>query len=208
MPNTMPAILGRSLLVRPWLDDLVDRMGYDPRSAYAERFWLGVLGPTSLWLLRRLAAGLEAAPDGFDLPLADTAGALGLGGDGASSPFVRSLKRCCQFEMARAEGPGVLAVRRHLPPLSRRHLLRLPESTQAEHAAWITHQTATGGPETAEHRAERLARSLVELGEDRDTTEHQLTRWGFAAPLANRATTAAWTHARPGATTEPLPPAA
>jgi len=40
---------------------------------------LGILGPSTTWLLRRLAAGLEASPDGFDLPLADTAQALGPG---------------------------------------------------------------------------------------------------------------------------------
>ncbi|HEY2331602.1 MAG TPA: hypothetical protein VGH94_06755, partial [Acidimicrobiales bacterium] len=128
----MPTLTGPVLEIRAWHDEVVDQLGFDPRSPYVERFWLGVLGPSTVWLLRRVAAGLEAHPTGFSLPLADTARALGLGGDGASSPFARALRRCCQFDMARAEGPGVLAVRRHLPPLARRHLQRLPESVQAE----------------------------------------------------------------------------
>src|SRR5690606_35695453 len=122
VPTTLPPITGQSIEIRPWHDEVVDRVGFDPRSPYVERFWLGVLGPSTLWLLRRLATGLDEHPEGFTLPLADTAGALGLGGDGASSPFVRALRRCCQFDLARADGPGALAVRRNLPPLSRRHL--------------------------------------------------------------------------------------
>jgi hypothetical protein len=38
---------GAVLHVRPWRDDVVDRAGFDPRSAYAEDFWLPVLGPSS-----------------------------------------------------------------------------------------------------------------------------------------------------------------
>src|SRR3989442_11314960 len=68
-----------TLTVRPWPDDVIDALGHDPRSAYVEQFWLGILGPSTTWLLRRLATGLEAEPAGFALPLADTARALGLG---------------------------------------------------------------------------------------------------------------------------------
>ena len=49
----------RSIVVRPWLDPVVDDHGFDPRSRYVEEFWLGVLGPTATWLIRRLVAGLE-----------------------------------------------------------------------------------------------------------------------------------------------------
>src|SRR5688572_3024262 len=44
--------------------------GHDPRSPYVERFWLGVLGPSTTWLLRCLAYGFDGQPDGFDLDLA------------------------------------------------------------------------------------------------------------------------------------------
>jgi hypothetical protein len=35
---------------------VVDTLGFDPRSSYVED-WLGILGPSTTWLLRRLAAG-------------------------------------------------------------------------------------------------------------------------------------------------------
>src|SRR5579871_5840482 len=89
------------LPIRPRPDDVIDALGYDPRSVYVETYWLSVLGPSTLWLLRRLVAGLELQPDGFELPMAETARALGLGDKGGrSSPFVRSLVRLCQFDVA------------------------------------------------------------------------------------------------------------
>lgn len=192
MPTAMPPLTGPVLEIRAWHDEIVDQLGHDPRSPYVERFWLGVLGPSTVWLLRRIATGLDAHPGGFALPLGDTARALGLGGEGASSPFARALRRCCQFDMARAEGPGVLAVRRHLPPLARRHLIRLPESVQAEHAAWEAGALRAPTPGTDRDRARQLARSLIELGEDAEATEHQLLRWRFDPTIAHEAT--AWAH--------------
>ena len=35
------------LLVRPWIDPVLDEVGHDPRSPYVERFWLSSLGPSS-----------------------------------------------------------------------------------------------------------------------------------------------------------------
>src|SRR5438270_4518344 len=68
-----PAVLP----IRPWPDGVIDALGHDPRSAYVERFWLGILGPSTTWLLRYLANGLDESPEGFDLDLAATAQALG-----------------------------------------------------------------------------------------------------------------------------------
>src|SRR5437773_11064749 len=109
------------LTIRPWPDVLIDAHGHDPRFEYVETYWLGILGPSTTWLLRRLVAGLEPEPAGFDLPLADTARALGLGDKGGRhSPFVRALSRCVQFDLAQPHGDGVLHVRRKVPPLNRR----------------------------------------------------------------------------------------
>src|SRR5258706_11580636 len=86
-----------TLTVRPWPDSVLDEVGHDPRSPYVERFWLGVLGPSSVVFLRRVAAELEANPAGFELPLAETARALGLGMKGGrNSPFLRTINRCVQ----------------------------------------------------------------------------------------------------------------
>jgi hypothetical protein len=125
------------LTVRPWPDPVIDSLGHDPRSAYVERFWLGVLGPSTTWLLRLLAAELEANPAGFELHLAETAQILGLGGRGGRhSPFMRSLGRCCRFELAEPRPDGSLAVRRKVPPLNRRQVLRLPPALQEAHREW------------------------------------------------------------------------
>src|SRR5438132_13015805 len=92
------------LEIRPWPDPVIDALGHDPRSSYVEQFWLGILGPSTTWLLRRIATGLESSPGGFELPLADTARALGLGHmGGRNSPFVRALSRLGQFDLAQAE---------------------------------------------------------------------------------------------------------
>jgi hypothetical protein len=180
--------------VRPWPDPVIDAVGLDPRSAYVERFWLGILGPSTTWLLRRLAAGLEAEPAGFSLSLPDTARALGLGGDGRNSPFVRALTRSCQFELAMVPGPGELAVRRRLPPLSRRQLARLPAGVQEEHQRWQRAEADVPAAEALSRRARRLALSLLELGEDVEATERQLLRWRFHPALAREATRWAWEH--------------
>ena len=135
------------LHVRPWPDDVVDTAGYDPRSPYAEDFWLPVLGPSTLWLLRRFAAGFDYSPDGFDLDLKETARSLGLS-DRADrgSPFLRALNRTVQFGMAKLTGPELLAVRRRLPPLSHRQVGHLSPVLQERHAAWQAGQPVTAGP--------------------------------------------------------------
>src|SRR5438270_1857139 len=97
-----------TLTVRPWADDVIDSLGFDPRSAYVERFWLGILGPSTTWLLRRIAAAFDRSPVGFDLPLAATARELGLGDKGGRhSPFMRALWRCRQFDLARLVDGGL-----------------------------------------------------------------------------------------------------
>lgn len=130
-----PAGVGSAVLhVAPWPDALIERHGHDPRSAYVERFWLGVLGPSCIFLARHLAARLELEPDGFDLDVVDCARALGLGsGLGRHAPLSRTVTRLCQFGMAQRFGRDGLAVRRAFPPLSRHHLLRLPPTLQAAH---------------------------------------------------------------------------
>lgn len=48
-PATHPSDpLDRVLRIQPWPDPLLDDQGHDPRSAYVERFWLPVLGPSTM----------------------------------------------------------------------------------------------------------------------------------------------------------------
>src|SRR5262245_11277378 len=126
-----------SLIVLPWPDPVVEAVGHDPRSPYVEHFWLGILGPSTTWLLRRLAARFDAEPDGFQLDLHETAGALGLSAtSGRNSPFARTLQRSVQFGLAQPNSRG-LSVRRMLPPLSHRQLGRLPASLRDAHGEWV-----------------------------------------------------------------------
>lgn len=215
MRATLPILPADTLAIRPWPDPVIDQLGHDPRSAYVERYWLGILGPSTTWFLRRVAAGLEAEPAGFDLPLGDTARALGLGGEGRHSPFLRALGRCCQFELALPSDDGVLAVRRKLPPLNRRQLLRLPEVLQEDHRRWQEAELHSPPVEALRRRSRRLALSLLELGEGLEECERQLLRWRFSPVLAREAAAWAWEHHRAaraaaddGDDGDDLPPAA
>ncbi|MDP8992015.1 MAG: hypothetical protein M3N31_03030 [Actinomycetota bacterium] len=180
------------LPVRPWPDDVIDSLGHDPRSHYVETYWLGILGPSTTWLLRRVVAGLEAEPEGFDLDLAETARCLGLGDKGGRhSPFMRALSRLVQFELAQPQGRA-LAVRRKVPPLSRRQVTRLPASLQAQHQRLVEANLRTPAAEQMRRRGRQLALSLLELGEDRESVELQLLEWRYHPLVARESATWAW----------------
>src|SRR5690349_17800068 len=70
----------RAITITPWPDPVIDTVGHDPRSLYVERFWLGVLGPTTVLLFRQLAMRFDDDPDGYELDLSQTAATLGLAG--------------------------------------------------------------------------------------------------------------------------------
>lgn len=132
-----PLCLASKLRIVPWPDPVLDAVGFDARSAYVERFWLGILGPSALLLLRHLARRLEEAPAGFELDVSLTARSLGLSArTGRNAPLSRCLERCVRFGLLRPVGPETMAVRRHLGPLSARHLQRLPLELQAHHRCW------------------------------------------------------------------------
>jgi hypothetical protein len=122
--------------IRPWVDPVVDEHGHDPRSWYVEQFWLGVIGPTATWIMRRLASGFDTEPSGFTIDLAHTATAMGLSfTKGVQSPFGKALQRCVMFGLAHPLSDG-FAVRRRFPPVAQRHLRKLPDELQAAHDEW------------------------------------------------------------------------
>ena len=123
-------------MIRPWVDPIVDERGHDPRSAYVERYWLGVIGPTATWIMRRFADRFDADPTGFTLDLEHTASTMGLSfAKGHNSPFGKALHRCVMFGLAQPLSDG-FAVRRRFPSVAQRHLKRLPDDLQATHAEW------------------------------------------------------------------------
>jgi hypothetical protein len=170
------------LTITPWPDAVLDTVGYDPRSRYAETFWLPTLGPTALLLLRHLAARFERHPGAIALPVAATSQALGLGQrDGTSSPVVRTLTRLEQFDLACSDGRSTVAVRKNLPPV-----------LQAEHADWGEADLDEPPAVTARRRARRLALTLLEQGDGLDGVEHTLYSCGFHPAVCHDAARWAW----------------
>lgn len=196
-----------SIRIVPWPDPVLDDLGHDPRSAYAERFWLPIIGPSTYLLLRRLAAELEGHPEGFDLGLLDGAKALGLGTRGGrNAPFVRAIARSIQFKICRYDDRGTLTVRRRLAPLTRPQVSRLSPVLIDEHDAWQQAELARPGPADQQRRARRLALSLAELGEPDEAIEQQLHRWQLHPALAHEALRWARQRQRDAADAAPVGP--
>jgi hypothetical protein len=194
------AAVSPTVVLRPLVDPTVDATGFDPRSSYVEHFWLGILGPSSVWLLRRVALGFDTWPDGFELDVHETADALGLAAGHRNSTFTRTVQRIVQFGMARLGDDG-LYVRRRLPPLSPRHLNRLPASLRDAHRAW----TAGTDDLAREHeRAHAAAAGLVAIGDEPELVEHHLRAMGIHPRIAAQAV--AWALSRSRHPTAHTPP--
>lgn len=175
-----------SLDIRPWSDPVIDEFGFDIRSHYVEQYWLGILGPSTTFLLRTIAHRFDAEPNGFRLHLADTARSLGLGARaGKHSPFVRAIDRCCQFGLARRH-LNQLDVRRRVPPLTRGQVTRLPVALQDEHQAWLD-STRTSTLDEKKAQARRLALGLLELGTPPEEVEASLWQWQYHPSVAYEA---------------------
>ena len=173
-----PAAAPGSSRSSPWDDPVVDRRGHDPRSAYVEQFWLSVLGPTATWLLRRLVAGFDHHPDGYELDV----GRRRPRRSGSASPRAwrhRSPRRCsaasCSGSSTACPSAGSCAG--GCRPISQRHLLRLPAGAAAGPRA----VDATTIHLDALERAHALARAMVAAGDDRGVLEPQLVAVGVPA---------------------------
>jgi hypothetical protein len=196
----------------PWPDAVIEQLGHDPRSAYVERFWLPVVGPSATWLARRISVRMEAAPEGFTAHLGDLAREIGLGTKGGRhSPILHTVDRLAGFGIAQRVRADTLAVRRRLPPLTRTQVARLPTGLRQAHDQWIEAQAARRSAPVVPHpadvreRARRLALSLAEMGEDQDSIERQLHRWRFHPAIAYESASWAWSrHHHPAGST--LPP--
>lgn len=185
-----PDPLPPTLEIRPWVDARMDALGHDPRSEYVEEYWLGVLGPTATWLMRRLADRLESSPQGFELDLATVAVELGVGSQsGLNSPCVRSLRRCARFGLVQLRDPATVLVRRKLPSLSYKQVERLPDHLRARHAT-----AAADAFFEAQERARGLALAASDRGLARTEIERELHRHGVHPALAH--TVAAWVEER------------
>ncbi len=121
MGITPPIAIGPTMVIRPWIDPVVDDRGHDPMSMFVETDWLPVLGPTATWLYRRLGSWALAYPDGLELVTVELAQSIGLGGSTAhGSKLDHALRRLVRFGAAEWRG-AELFVRRSLstPPQKR-----------------------------------------------------------------------------------------
>ena len=175
-----------AVVLRRWVDPVVDRRGHDPRSRYVERFWLGVLGPSATWLLRRLADELSrSASPTVRVDLVALAQSMGMTySPGRSSPFAKAIQRCVMFDVAHHTGDG-LAVRSRLPTVAERHLRRLPPALRWEHDRWIASEA--DATDDDQRRAVRLATTMAASGDCLDQIEAQLVAVGVADGVAAQA---------------------
>jgi len=177
--------------VEAWPDAGGEGLRHHLRSDYVETFWLPILGPSSVLLLRLLATGLAQAPGGYTLDLAETARMLGIGHrSGRNGPMSRTLERCCAFGAARLDHGHQLLVRQSLGTLGSRQVARLPRVLQQRHAAAVREAARQPSPASVDvlrNRCRTLALSLLDLGEEPDEAEVQLHRWRFHPAMAHEA---------------------
>jgi hypothetical protein len=120
MNTSRELITSPTIVVVPWVDPVVDEAGASVFSRYVEMYWLPVLGPSALWMMRRMVMGFETFPAGYEMDCATTA---------------TDLSRCLHFGAAQPHQGG-LAVRCYLPAVSKRHLQRLSAPLRDAHDAW------------------------------------------------------------------------
>ena len=110
-------------------DTVIDAVGHPAAHPYVERFWLPIIGPSSVLALRRISRWLDTSPEGVEVSLGMLAGDLGIG----QAPAARTLARLVGFELAAVTPADQLGVRTVLPPLPRRLVLRLPAHLATAH---------------------------------------------------------------------------
>ena len=161
--------LPERLRIEAWTDPVVDALGFDARGPYLDFVALGRLGPTSSWCLRRLAYGLAAHPEGYDVSLVELGAELGLGRySGKNAHQGRCHDRLEDFGTARGGGPGALQVRRRIPPLTQAQLARLSSSARDVHRMLVAARDAErrepGAETSLAHRREHSRGAEREAG--------------------------------------------
>jgi hypothetical protein len=109
---------------------------FSTQHQYVEMLWLPVIGPSAVWMLRRLAGWALACPQGVTVVLPELSEALGLGwSSGTSSSVQRTLRRLVMFGLSAWDGE--LWVRTMVHPVSDRQLSRLSSGLVRAHDRMI-----------------------------------------------------------------------
>ena len=187
MSDPPPSFPIATLTVQPWPDPVIDAVGHEVRSPYVERFWLGLLGPSSTWLLRRLVGRpRRGSPTATSSTWPSPPPSSGSGArSGRHSPFLRSIDRCCRFGAAHQVDETTLRVRRKLPPLTRIQVARLPDR-------------AAAGPRGVDRPARARAPGRTSCGSERAAWPSRCSSSARTPRPPNASST-------PGASTPPSP---
>jgi hypothetical protein len=119
--------------VAPWIDPAPAGRRFPVSSAYVEACWLGVIGPTAAWTLRRLSAVVQGRPNGVWVDLPELAQGLGVGrSTRRNSVLSRTIDRLVSFGLASWDGE-VLRIPEAVPPLTTRQVSRLTPSLARVH---------------------------------------------------------------------------
>lgn len=139
-PATTAPVLARTPALLTFTINPTHVREHEARSGYAEEFWLPVVGPSSLWLLRWLEREMAATAGITHVHEDILARSLGTPGNGGRhSPLRRTLARLVQFHLMRTMGaadPTLAAsfvVPVGLPFLSERQVARLPDYLAQRH---------------------------------------------------------------------------
>jgi hypothetical protein len=128
-----------------WIEALEPRHvdtipAFDP---YVETFWLPTVGPSCVFLYRRLVLWLEGEPGGLTIDVEQTGKMLGLhGGVGKNAVIMRTFSRLAEFHLVEEDG-WLVRVHTMLPHLTTRQIERLPERLRALHPAPTNNHTTT-----------------------------------------------------------------
>ncbi|MCU1488316.1 MAG: hypothetical protein JWN67_5062 [Actinomycetia bacterium] len=113
-------------------DPTLAARGHHVRDLYVETFWLPILGPSAVWLLRHASFHIDASGQ-YIVGSEELGKRLGLNGVGRGSPLCRAFDRLVNFHAAVRDGDDTWRFRLHLGDLPRRHVGRLDEGMQKVH---------------------------------------------------------------------------
>jgi hypothetical protein len=161
--------------------DPLDHIGHDPRSLYAERFWLGHLGPSALWLLRLFAHHFDTT-DTFTIDPVDIAHTIGLAS--SLSRLRKTIDRLERFTLLTTNAHDTITVRSALPWLPVADVHRLPDTLRIEHQHAVdafntTHPTHAELRDVAAHVA-----SMRRRGTDAVVIAQVLAAWNVSTDTA------------------------
>ncbi|MDA8025603.1 MAG: hypothetical protein M0T78_03550 [Actinomycetota bacterium] len=169
--------------VSHWPDQLIETFGFNAGSHYVEHFWLPILGPSCVILMRRLDRLAREGALASPVMLKDLSAEVGLGSpNGYGMSITRTINRLIQFDMGKVVGGSTVAVRTHLPPLNYKQQLRLPEHVARLHSALMVDGFERFDTPLYD-RAFLLLLSMVEGAATEDEVINNLVRWRVANDL-------------------------